>query len=87
MDDFRLSTIDNPFDPFTQFNSWFLFDVEKGYDSCSIIARISDQFPNFTSEEVLDFIVKHDLTNVFIKVKRGDNDTRIRNQDKQTKVN
>lgn len=27
--DCRLTTFDNPFDPFEQFTQWFLFDVEK----------------------------------------------------------
>ena len=27
-----LTTFDNPFDPFEQFTSWFLFDTEKGYN-------------------------------------------------------
>ena len=26
-----LTTVDNPFDPFEQFTSWFMFDEEKGY--------------------------------------------------------
>ena len=28
----RLTTIDNPFDPFERFSDWFLFDVGKGYN-------------------------------------------------------
>ena len=28
-----LTTIDNPFNPFDDFNSWFLYDIEKGYDT------------------------------------------------------
>ena len=30
-----LTTVDNPFDPIEQFTSWFMFDIEKGYNSCS----------------------------------------------------
>ena len=31
--EFVLTTIDNPFDPFENCTSWFLFDVRKGYNS------------------------------------------------------
>ena len=37
-----LTTYDNPFDPFTQFDSWFAFDTEKGYYTCSRIARLTN---------------------------------------------
>lgn len=46
-----LTTVDNPFDPFEQFTSWFLFDTEKGYNSCSYLARIARTSDQFTEEE------------------------------------
>ena len=46
---FALSTIDNPFNPFDDFDNWFLFDCEKGYYSLSRIARLSN-----TSEDMSD---------------------------------
>ena len=32
-----LTTFDNPYDPFEQFTSCFLFDVKKGYDSSAYL--------------------------------------------------
>ena len=37
-----LTTVDNPFNPFEQFTSWWLFDIEKGYNSCSRLMRIAN---------------------------------------------
>ena len=75
MDDFRLTTFDNPFDPFEQFTSWFLFDAEKGYNSCSYLARIARTSDQFTEEEndkeverAIDEIIKYDFRNIYKKV-------------------
>lgn len=35
-----LTTIDNPFNPFTQWREWFAFDRGKGYNTCNYLARI-----------------------------------------------
>lgn len=76
-----LSTIDNPFNPFEDFNSWFLFDVEKGYNSCSYLARIAKTSNEFTEEEeaeeierAIDEIIQYDFMNLYIKVKQPDSE-------------
>ena len=51
-----LTTNDNPFNPFNQFDSWFMFDVEKGYNSCAYLSRIaktSEQMSDDENEEEL----------------------------------
>ena len=77
-----LTTIDNPFDPFEQFTSWFLFDVEKGYNTCSRLARIANISDELSEKEVdeeieraIDEIIKYDFTNIYKKVKREQKNT------------
>ncbi len=38
--DVALTTLDNPYSPFTQFDEWFNFDTMKGYNSCSLLDRV-----------------------------------------------
>ena len=73
----RLSTIDNPYDPFDQFEQWFLYDVGKGYNSCSLLARfahtssmLSDYENEQEVERAIDEIIAHDFTGMFTKVVR-----------------
>ena len=70
-----LTTRDNPYDPFEQFDSWFAFDVSHGYNSCGLLARIaktSDQLSDIENEqeieEAIDWILKNDLTLNYEKV-------------------
>ena len=78
-----LTTIDNPFNPFKDFDSWFLFDVEKGYNSCDYLGRIaktseqlSDDENNKEIERAIDEIIKYDFMNIYVKVKE-DTETTI----------
>ena len=72
-----LTTIDNPFNPFDDFTSWFMYDVEKGYNSCSYVARIAKTSEQFTEKEnneeierAIDEIIEHDFMNMYDKVTR-----------------
>ena len=48
-----LTTVDNPYDPFKEFDKWFVFDVVKGYNSCGYLARIATVSDQLTDEENL----------------------------------
>lgn len=72
-----LTTFDNPFDPFEQFTSWFMFDVEKGYNSCAYLARIAKLTDDMSDQEIsdeinraIDDIIKYDFMNIYKKVEK-----------------
>lgn len=70
-----LSTKDNPWNPFTQWNEWYAFDVSHGYHCCSVLAMfsrnsdaLSDADNSLEISNTIDEIVKYDTRNIFIKV-------------------
>ena len=67
-----LTTFDNPYNPFVDFSSWYMYDCEMQYNTCGRLARLADIDSEMTDreidetkEEVMDFIVKHDLEGIF----------------------
>lgn len=79
---YMLTTLDNPFDPFDEFTSWFDFDIEKGHNTCGRLARIVEINPEMTQKEIdeereraIDFIIKYDLEDKYIKVHEKQNAT------------
>ena len=75
--DCKLTTFDNPFDPFEQFDSWRMFDIEKGHYTCEYLARIAKISDDMTEKEydeeierAIDEIIKHDFLCKFKKVTR-----------------
>lgn len=70
-----ITTFDNPYDPIDQFDSWFLYDVVKGYNTCGLlgrIARTSDQLSDAENEQeierAIDDIIKYDVEKMYKKV-------------------
>ena len=75
---YALTTVDNPYSPFEQFTDWFLFDTEKGYNSCAYLDRIAKTSEQFSEEEndreierAIDEIIRYDFMNIYRKVKKA----------------
>lgn len=74
-----LTTKDNPYNPFTDFTNWFMFDIQKGYNSCGYLARVSNTTDDMSEEEEdeavengINEIIKNDFLNIYRKVKPTD---------------
>lgn len=55
--DFMLTTKDNPYNPWIDYDSWYAYDHEKGYDSPSYQARIavtSDQLSDEENDSIIN---------------------------------
>lgn len=70
-----LTTEDNPYDPFTQFEQWDAFDRQKGYFTCAYLGRIARTSPdlsdvdyNLAVEDAIDDILKFNLNGNYKKV-------------------
>lgn len=63
-----LTTVDNPYDPRTDWDHWRAWDLEHGYNTCEYLARIVllvDDFPQdfidrWTEEAIDEIIAAHD---------------------------
>ena len=69
MEERMLTTEDNPYDPFTQFDEWYAFDTQNGYNTCSYLARIamtsnelSDTDYDQALDSAIDEIMEYNLT-------------------------
>lgn len=82
MDDYRnfsITTIDNPFNPFVDFDNWFLFDVEKNYYTLSKLARLSKVTDSMSSKEeakeverAIERLIEIDPLDLYVKVYKPD---------------
>lgn len=78
-DEYMLSTKDNPYDPFANYDFWFAFDTQNGYNSCSLLARVANTSQELSDEEnsaelerAMAEIIANDPTETFIRVRKGD---------------
>lgn len=73
-----LTTIDNPFSPFTEYEDWLAFDLSHGYNTNQYLARIvissdelSEEDQSVAIESAIDEIVKLNIRGIYRKVTLG----------------
>lgn len=76
--DFMLTTYDNPFNPFTQFEAWFKYDMMLGHNCCALLNEIavvntiqSEELNEKDINDAIDYIVEN-YSPTYKKVKRSD---------------
>ena len=77
--EYMLTTVDNPYDPFTQWDEWFAWDQSSGYHTPGLLARVarlSDDLAeadeHLAIQQAIDEIVQENVLGVFRKVKEGE---------------
>jgi hypothetical protein len=76
MDLYMLTTTDNPYSPITQYDQWHAWDMEHGYWSNSLLARVvyssselSDEDQMLAIQQGIDDIVTENVSGVHTKVR------------------
>lgn len=69
-----VTTLDNPYDYFTQFDEWYAFDTQKGYNTCAYVARIAKTSSEMSEKDyenalndAVDEILDFNLTGNYVK--------------------
>ena len=74
-----LSTVDNPFNPWTDFDKWYDFDCLHGYNTVGLLARhatISDSIPESTNNALINLACNEIMkTNPEFYIKVFENDS------------
>lgn len=73
-----LTTIDNPYNPFTEFKEWLMYDESNGYFTNELLARVAS-YSNELSEAdqdraveiAINEIIKEDPTLIYKKVEQA----------------
>jgi hypothetical protein len=75
MDKHMLTTIDNPYDPTTQFDDWYAFDTASGYHTTAFLARVvrtsdslSEADESLAIEQGIEEIIKENVLGIYKKV-------------------
>lgn len=75
MPEHMLSTVDNPFNPVTQFKEWYAWDSQAGYHTLSYLARVtitSDELSEADQavalEQAMDDILEIHAGGFYVKV-------------------
>ena len=75
--EFMLTTVDNPFDPFTRFDEWLEYDMSMGYNTSAFLARVAKVSDDLSEpdqakavQDAIDEIVSENVSGMWRKVSR-----------------
>lgn len=83
--EYMLTTVDNPFDPFTQWHEWLAWDTNAGYFTPGLLDRIAKTSPDMSEadqhdaiQDAIDEVVRFNVSGMHRKVDRsfGDSESR-----------
>lgn len=75
MAEHMLTTVDNPYNPFTHFDEWYAWDNRAGYNTMAFLARViktsdelSEADQSLAIEQAIDEIVNENVLGLYRKV-------------------
>ena len=75
MAEYMLTTVDNPFNPYTSFDSWYAYDEAMGYHTLSLLGRVvrssnelSEADQSLAIDSAIDDIVEINALGLYRKV-------------------
>lgn len=78
-EEYMLTTVDNPFNPFTNFRAWQAYDHAQGYYSSEFLARVvwtseelSEHDQRLAIQNGIDEIVRENVSGMHKKIKRDE---------------
>lgn len=70
-----LTTVDNPYNPFTHFIEWYVYDESKGYHTTAFLARVvrtsdelSEADQHVAIEQAINEIVMENVLGLYRKI-------------------
>lgn len=64
-----LTTIDNPYNPFTNWDAWYEFDARMGYNTPALLGRVAQiggAIPDNAAANGMADIVRHNVSGVHV---------------------
>lgn len=81
MDEHMLTTVDNPWNPFTDFDEWNTYDMRMGYHTMAFLARVvwtshelSSADESLAIEQGIEEIARENVLGLYRKVSANDFD-------------
>ena len=75
--EYMLTTVDNPYNPFTDFNAWLTYDIRMGYNTSAFLGRVAmlpedlpEPYQSLAIQIAIDEIVKENVSGMWRKVSR-----------------